>query len=547
MRRALTALAAIGLASWAGAARATNVTEFPDNGSEQMARGGAWIARASDPLAAFYNPAGLAGQHTRVTLQANLVFGQTCFRRFKDPRDTTQEPLAGADGYFPTVCNDGAPQFPPNLNLGFTWRALPRLGIGVAFVAPSGVAKADWPDTVTTPNATQAPAPQRYLLIKGDALVLTPTVGVGWEPIDGLRLGASFQWGIATLKFVNAASAINTDRAIPRDNDIKAELSAKDMAIPGGTFGALWSPSDWVDLAGWLKVSKSIEAKGDLTSHVNAFNTAVLNGTRSSIDGSTAQPDCGTKPVVATPQCQPDAVRVTVPIPMELKVGVRVHQPIARQIGTQVRDPMSQDKWDLEANFTFAKNSDFQSLQIRMPPYDTGNPGGSYDGVLPVNGLPGSPLPTNADVPHRYKDVFGVRVGGDYNVIPDKLAVRGGVFVESRAQDPRYQNIDFIGAARFGFSVGGTWRIRFSKDKAKTGALELSLGYMHMFAFDQSWTGPGGLAALEGTPCNPPSPATPGSSLCPNGTERYRSNWAVNLGTISSALNALNFGASYRF
>jgi hypothetical protein len=49
-------------------AHATGITEFPDNGSEQSGRGGAWVARASDPLAAFYNPAGLAGQPTRLIL-----------------------------------------------------------------------------------------------------------------------------------------------------------------------------------------------------------------------------------------------------------------------------------------------------------------------------------------------------------------------------------------------------------------------------------------------------------------------------------------------
>jgi long-chain fatty acid transport protein len=546
MRRALCALATLGLVVWANAAGATNVTEFPDNGSEQMARGGAWIARASDPLAAFYNPAGLAGQHTRVSLQANLVFGQTCFRRFKDPLDTTQEQGVGADGYFPKVCSDGAPQLPPTLQLAFTWRVMPRLGIGFAFITPSGVAKADWPDTIEV-NGTRAPAPQRYMLIKGDALVVTPTVGVGYEPIDGLRLGAAFQWGIASLNFTSAAASINTDRAQPRDNDIKAELAAKDMFVPGGTFGALWSPSDWLDIAGWLKVSKSIEAKGDLKTHVNAFQPNVLNGTRQPVEGNSALPNCGVPGPAPSGQpdpCGPNQARVGVPIPMELKVGVRVHKPISRQQGTHIRDPLSQDKWDLEVNFTFAKNSDFQALTVRLPPYDAA-PG--YDGVLPVNGLPGSPLPTNADVPHRYKDVFGVRVGGDYNIIPDVLAARAGVFVESRAQDQRYQNIDFIGAARFGFSLGGTYRLRFSKDPKKTSALELSVGYMHMFAFDQSFTGPGGLSALEGTPCNPAGGAGADPTTCPNGTTRYRSNWAVNLGDISSALNAFNIGASYRF
>jgi len=62
-------------------ARASNVTEFPDNGSEQLARGGAWVARASDPLATVFNPAGLAGQQTRVTLQNSVIFEHVCMSR----------------------------------------------------------------------------------------------------------------------------------------------------------------------------------------------------------------------------------------------------------------------------------------------------------------------------------------------------------------------------------------------------------------------------------------------------------------------------------
>ncbi len=60
-------------------AHATGITEFPDNGSEQGGRGGAWIARASDPLAVFYNPAGLAGQPTRLIFQSNINLQSTCF------------------------------------------------------------------------------------------------------------------------------------------------------------------------------------------------------------------------------------------------------------------------------------------------------------------------------------------------------------------------------------------------------------------------------------------------------------------------------------
>lgn len=46
MRMRIRVVAA--LLSCSGAAHATNVTEMPDNGSEQHGRGGAWVARARD-------------------------------------------------------------------------------------------------------------------------------------------------------------------------------------------------------------------------------------------------------------------------------------------------------------------------------------------------------------------------------------------------------------------------------------------------------------------------------------------------------------------
>src|SRR5881409_950192 len=93
--RVLALAPAAGLLLIAPAARATNITEFPDNGSEQMGRGGAWVARASDPLAAFYNPAGLAGQDTRATIQANINIQKTCFTRLKSTNDATGDTVDG--------------------------------------------------------------------------------------------------------------------------------------------------------------------------------------------------------------------------------------------------------------------------------------------------------------------------------------------------------------------------------------------------------------------------------------------------------------------
>src|SRR5271165_334479 len=172
MRRALRVSAAAVLAAFAMAPRvahATSVEEFPDNGSEQEGRGGAWVARASDPLATFYNPAGLAGQPTRLTVQANLSMQNTCFTRLKASNDVTNDGTA-AGGTYPQVCNNGS--LFPDPQLAFTYRLTDRIGLGIAILGPSAVGNVSWPDFINGGT----PSPQRYMLVSSNVVLLTPTI-----------------------------------------------------------------------------------------------------------------------------------------------------------------------------------------------------------------------------------------------------------------------------------------------------------------------------------------------------------------------------------
>jgi long-chain fatty acid transport protein len=139
---------------------------------------------------------------------------------------------------------------------------------------------------------------------------------------------------------------------------------------------------------------------------------------------------------------------VKITVPMEAKLGVRYHMPRAGVSQAHRRDPMSQDVFDLEADFTWANNSAFDSVHIGLP----GDANGA--GVIPaqLGPLAGQVLPPNNDVPHNFKDVFGVRFGGDFNVLPDRLALRAGTFVETAAVNSQYANVDFAGGARIGIT-----------------------------------------------------------------------------------------------
>jgi long-chain fatty acid transport protein len=541
MRRALVVAAALAVTSVLAprAAHATSVEEFPDNGSEQEGRGGAWVARASDPLAAFYNPAGLAGQPTRLTLQANISNQATCFTRTKATSDGTNDGVTPGAQY-PQVCNSGA--FFPNPQLAFTYHVTDRLGIGIALLGPSAVGTVSWPEFV---NGN--PSPQRYSLISTNAVILYPTIAVGYEAVDNLRVGASFIAGTAPyIDFVNAAPAVNGTNVTPSGNDVRNELQVSQIFVPGFTLGAIWSPIPELDVAGWFKWLSDVNAKGDLVTGANYFAPAVAKGDTSGVVyGDTSQPYCytlpksgplpGTKPVCGSG----NNGTVTVPQPMEAKIGLRYHKlRVPAEAAKHRREPMADDVFDVEIDGTWANDSSFDYLKVRFPLDANGN-------GLPANpGIPSSTIPTNADVRHHFRDVFGVRLGGDYNVLPDQLAIRAGAFFESRAADSTYQNIDFDAAERFGFALGGTYRIKLGAEKKQ--ALDLMLAYGHVFFGSLNNDNPNGIGqgALAGTQCL--NGATQGTG-CTNGAPPYRTPWPVNLGNITSSINVINVGASYRF
>jgi long-subunit fatty acid transport protein len=81
----------------------------------------------------------------------------------------------------------------------------------------------------------------------------------------------------------------------------------------------------------------------------------------------------------------------------------------------------------------------------------------------------GQDIPLNDIVlPKQWRDTLAVKVGGDWSVLPDRLALRAGAFYETAAADPAYANVDFPGGAMWGGSLGAS--VRF-------GAWELAAAY----------------------------------------------------------------------
>ncbi len=547
--RSLAGLAGLLALTAPSFAWANSALDSPDNGALQLGRGSAWLARADDPLAVYYNPAALSRQATGVHLGAHFIFLDRCFSRLREDG----KPVSPGDSevFFPgpgapggpeaEVCADAA--LIPNPQLAATVRITDDLAVGLAVVTPHGVGKLSWPESVELAegNGPSQPAPNRYLLTEADSLLLFPTLSVSYAVTRDISIGAGFVWGLATVDFTNFSES--TSGAIPSDvppndnfarngaGDIKANLKGKDLFIPGFVIGALWSATPSFDVAGWFRWSDAVDGSADLYLQSNYW---APNGTKK--EGTGGGDDKANITDVK------DAGRIGLKIPMEAKLGVDYHhartggpKPKWADTARRVRDPLSEDLFDVELDLTWAHNSAVDAVELRF----LGDPdiGGQQ---IHVNGTPGN-VPTNGDVPHEWKDVLGVRLGGDYVVLPNTLALRAGGFFETKGQDDEYLNLDFHVGSKVGLGGGATVRI---------GPIDVSVAYQHTFFGDIDNGGKGCVAGLSGdaSPEQKDSSNTCGKNS--DGTRTYgpfRTRQAVNGGKLTSSMNEVALGGTLRF
>jgi hypothetical protein len=161
---------------------------------------------------------------------------------------------------------------------------------------------------------------------------------------------------------------------------------------------------------------------------------------------------------------------VRVPQNSVLSGGVRYAKKLGSPIG-KFGDRMGSELFDIELDYvmTFA----------RLDSVDVAPPAGSQVQVPSP-----SPLeqPVTLDVPakiriaHAWQNQFGIRLGGDYNILPNVLAVRAGHSFESSGIEAGYGQLDFTPFKRYGISVGATVRI--------SDLIDISAGYAYFIIPD---------------------------------------------------------------
>jgi Outer membrane protein transport protein (OMPP1/FadL/TodX) len=433
-------------------ARAAGFEAAPP-GARDGGRAGASVAGADSAMGLFYNPATLlAGPGLvdgSVTLHAN--FGNVCFRRTEVTEDASGGRSPGAT--LPEVCSGNSaalvPQFATALHLG----ARRELSVGLGLYTPVPARRS---------SSLGDTEPSRYLLTKFDVLQLFPTIGLAYAPHRQVRLGASFGWGITTFDY--ALVTYSRVVVLPPDtgatSDVSVSTKGTDPFIPRVQVGTVVQPAASLPLTlaleytftGDVQIENGKTAVSGLATDYYT-STPLLQGFLPTQD-----------PVIAG---SVSGVKVEIPQTSRVSGGVRYAHPLDKP-ADGVGDRLSTERFDLELDAVLTLSNNVRSFDATLPPTTIVVPPPS-----PLLGPTNVQLPERLALPHRFRNQLGLRLGGDYSVLPGRLALRGGVQYETSGVRRGYQQLDFLPTDRWGLSLGATVRI--------IDALDVSVAYTHFF------------------------------------------------------------------
>lgn len=348
-------------------------------------------AATENPVAAFYNPAGLAyGEGTRGYVEGLFAYRTVDYNRDPGAIDNagTRTPTDAIDR------NSGAatlgnPIVSPFLGV-VTDAGIPGLGIGLAVSVPfGGQAKWDKDDRFandeTYPGAVDSAA--RWASIEGEQRALYYTLGVGWRTADGrFGVGAGLNVVQSKIALVRARNFDGTDDLVRADGAIAEgrsllEVDSIDLAA---SIGLMWKPTHC------SRIGISYHSQP-------GFGETTLAGSLTNQFGDSA--------------------------PTTIDVELRQALPDSIRVGGLWR---AMPKVVLHAAIDYQRWSKFKNQCFVVPGAPTSTCDADDDGFVTDTG------DLILNIPRAWKDTYGVRVGGTYEA-SDTLAVQAGVLYDSNA------------------------------------------------------------------------------------------------------------------
>ncbi len=349
--------------------------EIPDNGTQAVGRGGAFVAKADDPTAIYYNPAGLARQRgTKALVDLNVFIHSFDFVRLGN-YPAGNAPYAGDT--FPPVTEIGGPSYVPFVAFTSDFEAFDRLTVGAGIYGPSMITNRTFPV-----GLGEVPAPSRYDSVQQRHRILMPTASVGYRLTKWLDLGLSAHLGIGTFDETNVWYKDNSEEACPTAElqicDVRNDIAATGSSF-SATIGAMARASPRLAFGLSIRTPASYSAGGMLTPQIDGGNKQGAGG----------------------------AVGVFTTMPLLVRAGAR-----------HVTMDGDFELYDLEVDATYEGWTGAQGA-------------GQTYGVTKLDNV------SNAQVILRraWRNTFSLRVGGAYNIeaFDGVLTFRGGAFYDSPA------------------------------------------------------------------------------------------------------------------
>jgi long-chain fatty acid transport protein len=439
-KTASVALAIVACAGAAPTARAGGIF-VPGYGVQAQPRAGAFVAKADDPSALYYNPAGFARQRgTTLQIGANLLdLRQTATREGTfEAAPEGDEPWTGRP--FETMTESSSPkvglgpfQLSPSLLVATDLGGRTPLVYGFGIISENASPDRSYGDAISdyTFEDPDAPPPGlRYDGVRkeGTAAFLSAAAAYSFGDLD---IGARLSWGIATFAATTYVWAIrNYEEDIHRD--AKFELDNTDWFIPAGQLGALYRVSPAIELGAQYTTQRSISASGNGIAILG--NRVGLNGIQDYIAPITGgEARCADGGTLA-----------------QLKTCTEFALPQTATIGGRYvfRGEDGAERGDLELDLAWEDWSNASDIKIVV------------DGRSGVTGV----RLEDVFIRHGFHDTFGARLGGGWAFPIDAhtLEVRGGVAYDTAAAPLGWTRTDFDGAAKLtlgsgvGFSFGST-------------------------------------------------------------------------------------------
>lgn len=417
--RLVLVAAIIGVALVPGPATAGGF-EYGPQGLHAVGRGGAFVVKADDPSAIYWNPGKLALlRGTRLIYNHNFTDGSTSFDR------------DGSGGIAFQSVSEQSGFFPLGASLVVTSDfGLDDWAFGFGMQGPPALGEARFPSMGV--DAQGDPRPEtgasRYGFLKQEVALVHFHLAAAWKYEELFGIGASLQyvlmpWLRYSLVMVGPVGVPPTGAF--SQNDLRADLDMMDTFNMTATIGAWARPLPFLELAVSARVVPvDIEADGDVT----------MKGTPGSVY------------VNAAPVVVPATLSFTYPV--TVMAGVRYfYEADGREL------------FDVEVDFVWEQWSALDAFRVNFQQDELD----VFGTIVPLEKI---------TLQRDYQDTYSVRLGGEWNPIQDTLWVRLGGWWESGAQKSAYTLVDFPSFHRFGIGVGIS---------AQWHGVELGISYAHVF------------------------------------------------------------------